>query len=346
MMKLDNNQKVLNLIGTITKELDYEFIDDQQVNNLKSYIDYFNKDVLSNYNGIYEQCKNDYEKCQKRLEKIKGDDDHDQSDTENTKCDVKRTKDNFTWLRKLPDSLEKMSVNNYDWLFRNLRNFSIWNEKTLEDYEIGDAEDSHVDVDLLYAFLKLNFNDRKKLLSESRYVLSRRQFDKRFKRICEDEWLSDSGDEVEKLKDYVVFFDSELLTAYYNACDEAECDISDAKENLKEAISDGNNKLINECKQRLEDAKDYRSNFKEFTGYRLEYFTEDDLNWYSEHFEAIFSGICTEDGWKMLSEMDDDLRKRLNFNDEAEEQIIRLFLKMKPADRYQLVRHYVPKDLK
>lgn len=29
MMKLDNNQKVLNLIGTITKELDYEFIDDQ-----------------------------------------------------------------------------------------------------------------------------------------------------------------------------------------------------------------------------------------------------------------------------------------------------------------------------
>lgn len=29
MMKLDNNQKVMNPIGTITKELDYEFIDDQ-----------------------------------------------------------------------------------------------------------------------------------------------------------------------------------------------------------------------------------------------------------------------------------------------------------------------------
>lgn len=180
MMTLDKTQEILNAVGhisindfeTVLNETLKEVDDDEMtvsdlVDSLKSYIEYFDHDILSVYNEEYESAKGDYEAAQEWFDEIKDDDDFSQDDVDDAVWDVNECKDDLDELRELPSSLTETTQEDYDWLFEHLKNFDkpLSNE-TLEDVEIEDSFESNIDGDVLYGFLKLNDKDRQAVLNK------------------------------------------------------------------------------------------------------------------------------------------------------------------------------------
>lgn len=179
MITLDKTQQILNAVGNISiddfetvltetlKEIDDELTAHDLVDSLKSYIDYFDDDILKVYNEEYESAKGDYEFAKEWFDEIKDDDDFSQDDVDDAAWDVNECKDDLDELRELPTSLIEMTQEDYDWLFEHLKNFDkpLSNE-TLEDVEIEDIFESDIDGDVLYAFLKLDDKDRQVVLNK------------------------------------------------------------------------------------------------------------------------------------------------------------------------------------
>lgn len=179
MITLDKTQEILNAVGNISiddfetvltetlKELDEELTAGDLVDSLKSYIDYFDDDILSVYNDDYESAKGDYDESKEWFDEIKDDDNFSQDDVDDAIWDVNESKAELDELREMPSSLIEMTQEDYDWLFEHLKDFDkpLSNE-TLEDVEIEDAFESNIDGDVLYAFLKLNDQDRQVVLSK------------------------------------------------------------------------------------------------------------------------------------------------------------------------------------
>lgn len=179
MMTLDKTQEILNMVVHISisdfetvinetlKEVDDELTAGDLVDSLKSYIDYFDNDILKVYNDNYESALGDYESTKEWLQDTEDDPTSTQDEIDDAKYDMIESKDELDVLREMPNSIVRMSDDEYSWLFDHLKDFDRrMGSETLEDVEIKDAEESQIDGDVLEAFLKLNWSDRQIVLNK------------------------------------------------------------------------------------------------------------------------------------------------------------------------------------